>query len=87
MNLGFWLFPWTWGQDFLDTVVSFFYSILLTFDCIIYSFVSYVYKIFLVLAQGGKIFDDRMIDGLINRLYLRRSYVIYISLFLIKIND
>lgn len=70
MNLGFWLFPWTWGQDFLDTVVSFFYSILLTFDCIIYSFVSYVYKIFLVLAQGGKIFDDRMIDGLINRLYL-----------------
>lgn len=70
MNLGFWLFPWTWGQDFLDTVVSFFYSILLTIDCIIYSFVSYVYKIFLVLAQGGKIFDDRMIDGLINRLYL-----------------
>ena len=70
MNLGFWLFPWTWGQDFLDTVVSFFYSVLLTIDCIIYSFVSYVYKIFLVLAQGGKIFDDRVINGLINRLYL-----------------
>ncbi|MBE6154488.1 MAG: hypothetical protein E7163_02805 [Firmicutes bacterium] len=70
MYLGVWWNPFSWGQDFIDGIVSFFYGILLTIDCIIYSFVSYVYQIFLVLAQGGEIFDDKIINGFVNRLYI-----------------
>ena len=58
MFLGVWWNPFSWGQDILDGIVSFFYGILLTIDCIIFSFVSYVYQIFLFLAQGGKLIDD-----------------------------
>lgn len=70
MFLGVWWNPFSWGQDILDGIVSFFYGILLTLDCIIYSFVSYVYQIFLVLAQGGKIIDDKFVGDLVNRIYI-----------------
>lgn len=70
MFLGVWWNPFSWGQDILDGIVSFFYGILLTLDCIIYSFVSYVYQIFLVLAQGGKLIDDKFIGDLVNRIYI-----------------
>jgi len=70
MYLGVWWNPFSWGQDFIDGIVSFFYGILLSIDCIIYSFVSYVYQIFLVLAQGADIFDDKIINGFVNRLYI-----------------
>lgn len=45
-------------------------SIFLFLDAIIYSFISYVYQIFLVLAGTNDIVDDSFIDGFINRLYL-----------------
>lgn len=70
MFLGVWWNPFSWGQDILDGIVSSFYGILLTLDCIIYSFVSYVYQIFLVLAQGGKLIDDKFIGDLVNRIYI-----------------
>lgn len=70
MFLGVWWNPFSWGQDILDGIISFFYGILLTLDCIIYSFVSYVYQIFLVLAQGGKIIDDKFVGDLVNRIYI-----------------
>jgi len=70
MFLGVWWNPFSWGQDILDGIVSFFYGILLTLDCIIYSFVSYVYQIFLVLAQGSQIIDDKFVGDLVNRIYI-----------------
>ena len=70
MLFGVWWNPFSWGQDLLDGIVSFFYGILLSIDCIIYSFVSYVYQIFLVLAQGGEIIDAKFIGDLINRIYI-----------------
>lgn len=70
MFLGVWWNPFSWGKDMLDGIVSFFYGILLTLDCIIYSFVSYVYQIFLVLAQGSKILDDKFVGDLVDRIYI-----------------
>ncbi len=45
-------------------------SILLFLDAIVYSFVSYVYQIFLVLANGGNIIDNKVIEEFVQRLYL-----------------
>lgn len=45
-------------------------SILLFLDAIVYSFVSYVYQIFLVLANGSNILDNSIIDEFVQRLYL-----------------
>lgn len=70
MFLGVWWNPFSWGQDILDSIISVIYGILLTIDCIIYSFVSYVYQIFLVLAQGSKIIDDKFVGDLVNRIYI-----------------
>lgn len=70
MFLGVWWNPATWGQGLLDGIISGLYWILLTFDCIIYSFVSYIYQIFLVLAQGSQIIDDKFVGDLVNRIFL-----------------
>lgn len=70
MFLGVWWNPFSWGQDILDGIISFLYGILLTLDCIIYSFVSYVYQIFLFLAQGGKLIDDKFVGDLVDRIYI-----------------
>lgn len=45
-------------------------SIFLFLDAIVYSFISYVYQIFLVLAGTNNIVDDSFIDGFVDRLYL-----------------
>jgi len=70
MFLGVWWNPFSWGSDILNGIISFFYGILLSLDCIIYSFVSYVYQIFLVLAQGSEIIDDKFIVEFVNRIYI-----------------
>lgn len=70
MYLGVWWNPFSWGQNILESIVSVIYGLLLSIDCIIYSFVSYIYQIFLVLAQGGSIIDDQFVRGLVNRIYI-----------------
>ena len=45
-------------------------SIFLFLDAIVYSFISYVYQIFLVLAGSNSIVDDSFIDGFVERLYM-----------------
>ena len=64
------------GDNVIDGIASFFYTILLWLNCIIYSFISFVYQIFLVLANGGAIFDQTIIDGLVNRIYIIIGVVI-----------
>lgn len=63
--LGNWL-----GDKVLDGIASFFYYVFLTLNSAIYSFISFSYQIFLVLANGGKIFDDSIVSGMIDRLYV-----------------
>ena len=70
MFLGSWWNPFSWGEDILNGIVSFFYGMLLALDAIIYSFISYVYQIFLALAQGGDILNGDAVEGLVNRIYI-----------------
>lgn len=70
MFLGVWYNPFSWGEDILNAIVGFFYWLFVFIDCIIYSFISYVYQIFLVLAQGGKLIDDKFINDLVGRIYI-----------------
>ena len=70
MLFGVWYNPFSWGQDILDSVISVIYGILLTIDCIIYSFISYIYQIFLTLASGSSgLIDDYFIGNLVQRIY------------------
>ena len=60
-----------WPFDVIgDAIATFFYYILLWLNAVIYSFISFVYQIFLVLAQGESILDDRVINGLTSRIYV-----------------
>ena len=70
MFLGSWWNTFSWGEDILNGIVSFFYGMLLALDAIIYSFISYVYQIFLALAQGGDILNGEAVEGLVNRIYI-----------------
>lgn len=62
-------FGWL-GEKVIDGIASFFFSILLTLNAIIYSFISYIYNIFLILAGGGRIFDDTQIGDMVSRIYV-----------------
>lgn len=53
-----------------DQIATFFFTILLWLNAIIYSFISFLYQIFLVLARSNSLFDERIINDFINRLYL-----------------
>lgn len=69
--MGNYIYLAIWPFDVIgDAIATFFYYILLWLNAIIYSFISFVYQIFLVLAQGGQLFDDRVIDGLTSRIYV-----------------
>ena len=62
-------FGWL-GEQVINGIASFFYSILLWLNAIIYSFISYIYNIFLILAGGGSIFDDKQIGDMVSRIYV-----------------
>ena len=68
-------FSWL-GEKVVDGIASFFYTIFLWLNCIIYSFISFVYQIFLVLANGGDIFDKTSISGLVDRVYIILGVVV-----------
>lgn len=66
-----------WPFDVIgDAIATFFYYILLWFNAVIYSLISFIYQIFLVLAQGTDIFDDSVIEGLTSRIYVIIGVVI-----------
>lgn len=67
--LGFPPFDWI-GEKIINGVASFFYTILLLLNTAIYSFISFIYNIFLLLAGGGSIFDKTQINGLVSRIYV-----------------
>ncbi len=67
--MGNYLFLLSIWSDIGDAIASFFFTVLLGLNAIIYSFISYVYQIFLVLAQGGNIIDTQAINGLVSRIY------------------
>ena len=54
----------------MATILEFFVSILLFMDSIIYSLISWVYQIILVLCQIDILGNTNAIDELINRLYI-----------------
>lgn len=62
-------FGWL-GETVINGIASFFFTTLLTLNAIIYSFISYIYNIFLILAGGGRIFDDTQIGDMISRIYV-----------------
>jgi len=64
------------GEGIIDIISGFLYGILLWFNCIIYSFISFTYNIFLILANGGNIFDANKISGMINRIYVVLGVVV-----------
>ncbi len=71
MLISVWWNPFSWGADILDGIVSVIYGILLTFDCIIYSFISYIYQLFLVLANGQQgLIDESFVGDFVGRIYI-----------------
>lgn len=62
-------FGWL-GETIINGIASFFYTILLWLNAIIYSFISYIYNIFLILAGGGSIIDDTQIGDMVSRIYV-----------------
>lgn len=68
--LGAWYTPWTWGDDFINNVLSLINWIFIMIDSMVYSFVSYVYQIFLALAQGVSLFDNTFVEELVGRIYI-----------------
>ncbi len=58
------------GKALVDGIASFFYFILLWLNAVIYSFISYIYNIFLILSGGGSIFDADKINDLVSRIYI-----------------
>ena len=71
MLISVWWNPFSWGTDILDGIVSVIYGLLLTLDCIIYSFISYIYQLFLVLANGQQgLIDESYIGDFVGRIYI-----------------
>lgn len=52
------------------------YSILMAISAAIYSFVSYIYQVFLVLASGAEILDGSVVQGFISRVYVVLGVVV-----------
>lgn len=70
------IFIANWLSDkILDGIASFFYYIFLLINSIVYSFISFAYQIFLVLANGGQIFDGTIVKEMVNRLYIILSVI------------
>lgn len=62
------LFDWI-GENIINGIAGFFFHILLWLDSAIYSFISYIYNIFLLLAGGGSIFNNNQVSALVSRIY------------------
>lgn len=62
--------PFDWiGEKIVNGIAGFFFHILLWLDSAIYSFISYIYNIFLLLAGGGSIFNNNQVSELVSRIY------------------
>ena len=59
-----------------DTIVSFFFGVLLTLDALIYSLISWVYQIILVLCNADILSNNFEIDALVGRIYIILGVVI-----------
>lgn len=73
--MGFPPFDWI-GEKIINGIASFFFTILLLINTAIYSFISYIYNIFLLLAGGGAIFDRSQISDMVSRIYVILGVVV-----------
>lgn len=59
-----------------DTIVSFFFGVLLTLDALVYSLISWVYQIILVLCNADILSNNFEIEALVGRIYIILGVVI-----------
>lgn len=59
-----------------DTIVSFFFGVLLTLDALIYSLINWVYQIILVLCNANILNNTFEIDAFVGRIYIILGVVI-----------